>query len=205
MALTTVLTAGAVLVSAWQIHSPTVFEWLTIPAAFLVANLVEYLGHRYPMHHALPGLRAMCLRHAGQHHRFYTHNFMTADKACDWQIILFPPVLLAFFLGAIATPLAALLFVMASANVAWFFVGTAAAYCLIYEWMHLAYHQAPTSFLGQRRIVQRLRWLHLVHHDPGKMTKGNFNITFPIFDILLGTRLGKAGYKDPGQPDLVNG
>ncbi|MGD2033336.1 MAG: fatty acid hydroxylase family protein, partial [Gammaproteobacteria bacterium] len=38
-------------------------EWLTVPITFLYANLVEYLGHRGPMHHPKPGLRLIYDRH----------------------------------------------------------------------------------------------------------------------------------------------
>ena len=35
-----------------------------------------------------------------------------------------------------------------------------------------------------------LRWmgrLHRRHHDPARMTRCNFNITWPIGDVLFGT------------------
>lgn len=41
--------------------------------------------------------------------------------------------------------------------------------------------------------VRRMRQLHLSHHDPAIMQRGNFNITWPICDRLFGTRvLNKA-------------
>jgi hypothetical protein len=197
--LSTLVTLSAIAVSALMIEAPTLLEWMTVPIGFLVANFAEYMGHRYPMHHALPGLRKMCVRHAGQHHRFYTHRHMAADERRDWHIVLFPFVIMAFFLGGIATPLALLMFAIATPNVGWFFVATAAGYCLFYEWMHLAYHQHVDTFIGRRPLVRKLRMLHLVHHDPHQMTKHNFNITFPIFDLVFGTYLSGAGYDVAGQ------
>ena len=35
--------------------------------------------------------------------------------------------------------------------------------------------------------MRRLRRLHTVHHDVSRMTRCNFNITFPICDRLYGT------------------
>jgi sterol desaturase/sphingolipid hydroxylase (fatty acid hydroxylase superfamily) len=32
-----------------------------------------------------------------------------------------------------------------------------------------------------------LRQLHVLHHKRDKMTEANFNITLPIFDLLLGS------------------
>ena len=55
-------------------------------------------------------------------------------------MVLFPPVMLVFFLGGVATPLAALLFLVASPNVAWLYVTTAMAYFLHVQWLHFAYH-----------------------------------------------------------------
>ena len=60
----------------------------------------------------------------------------------DFKMVLFPPVMLLFFLGAIATPIALLLllFAMATPNVAWLYVAVAMSYFLTYEWLHFSYH-----------------------------------------------------------------
>ena len=52
-------TVGATLVIAfcvWRITSPSVLELAMIPVFFVIANLVEYFGHRGPMHHRRGGL-----------------------------------------------------------------------------------------------------------------------------------------------------
>lgn len=180
-------TLGALVFSVSQLHDVQALEWLCLPLAFLIANGAEYFGHRYPMHRALPGLKAMCKRHAGQHHRFYTHEHMVAADARDWHLVLFPPPMLLFFIGGIALPVGTLVFVLFGANVGYLFVATASAYVLNYECLHLAYHLPEDSFVGRLPLVGRLRVLHTVHHDPSRMTKVNFNITYPIFDLLMGT------------------
>ena len=43
-------------------------EWLTVPLAFLYANLSEYLGHRGPMHHKTRLLAGIFQRHTVEHH-----------------------------------------------------------------------------------------------------------------------------------------
>ena len=35
--------------------------------------------------------------------------------------------------------------------------------------------------------IQALRKLHLLHHRPDRMTQKNFNITYPVGDLLFGT------------------
>ena len=50
-ATTTVGSAAVIAFCAWRIAEPTVIELAMIPVIFLFANLVEYFGHRGPMHH----------------------------------------------------------------------------------------------------------------------------------------------------------
>ena len=102
-------------------------------------------------------------------------------------MVLFPPVMLVFFLGGIATPVGLVLAWLGGANLGWLFVATAVSYFLTYEWLHFSYHQPATSWIGRRALVQRLRRHHTLHHDLTRMTSVNFNITFPIADWLFGT------------------
>lgn len=162
-------------------------EWLTIPAVFLYANLVEYLGHRGPMHHPLRGVRLLYHRHAKQHHRFFTDQAMAFEGSRDFKAVLFPPVMILFFIGGFGVPMWALLYLLTTANVAWLAVATAVAYYLNYEWLHFAYHCEPGSWIGRLPGLARLRRLHLHHHDPRLMTRHNFNITYPIADWLFGS------------------
>jgi len=160
-------------------------EWLTIPAAFLYANLVEYFGHRGPMHHPVKGLGLIFYRHTRQHHRFFTDREMTFDSIHDFKAVLFPPVMILFFLGGFGVPMWLILYYTASENVAWLAVATVIAYFLNYEWLHFAYHCDPASRIGRIPGVQTLRSLHLHHHNPRLMSHYNFNITYPIGDWLF--------------------
>lgn len=182
-----VVLPAVILGALSQVSAPTAREIAVVPIAFVIANLAEYLGHRFPMHRAMWPLERLCHRHAGMHHRFFTHLAMRADSHRDWAAVLFPPVLLLFFLGGIATPIGVALFAFSSSNTGSFFVATAAGYFLLYEWLHLAYHQPDDSFVGRRAIVRLLRRHHMTHHDPSRMTRVNFNITFPICDLVFGT------------------
>jgi hypothetical protein len=49
---------GGIALCIWQIEAVRPLEWLTVPLAFLYANLVEYAGHRWVMHRKVPGLLA---------------------------------------------------------------------------------------------------------------------------------------------------
>jgi len=179
--------ALALLACLWQLHAVQPLEWLAVPAAFVYANLSEYLGHRFPMHRPMPGLGLVFKRHSGQHHRFFTDDAMAYEGVRDLRALLFPPLLVIFFFGLFGGPVWVLLAWLASPNVAWLFLGTALAYFLNYEFLHTAYHVPDGHWLGRVPGVQRLKWLHRAHHDTRRMTRINFNISYPLGDWLFGT------------------
>jgi hypothetical protein len=183
-AFTNALSLAIIAVAASHLHRPR-WSLLTVPITFLYANFVEWVAHRGPMHAPRRFLRLVYERHALQHHSFFTREAMALESTRDFKMVLFPPVLLIFFFGLFALPVGLLLRAVAGANVAAFFVITALAYYLAYEWLHLMSH------LGERgpRFLAPLRGHHAAHHDPRSMTSGNFNITFPICDRLFGTCL----------------
>lgn len=171
----------------WQIEAVRPLEWLAVPLSLLYANLAEYVGHRWPMHRPFRGLGLIYQRHAGQHHRFFTHEAMRIESRRDFRALLFPPVMVVFFFGGFAAPVWFLLEAWVSANVAWLFIASGIAYYLNYEILHTAYHLPPTHWLARLPGVAGLAWLHRAHHDPRLMASRNFNITYPLCDWLLGT------------------
>jgi len=52
---TSSVSLGIVILCAMGVEQVKPLEWLTVPIAFLYANLVEYFGHRGPMHHPVRG------------------------------------------------------------------------------------------------------------------------------------------------------
>ena len=179
---------GAVLVwAAMQLEQVRPLEWLAVPLTFLYANFAEYWGHRGPMHHLKRGLRLVYERHTKQHHRFFTDQSMELDGSRDLRAVLFPPVLMTFFITAFALPAWLLLAWAASPNVAWLFVATSLGYFLNYEFLHLAYHLPASHPIARWPLIGRLKGLHQAHHDPRLMARCNFNITYPICDALFGT------------------
>lgn len=162
-------------------------EWLTVPLTFVYANLVEYFGHRGPMHHRKRGLGLIFERHTLQHHRFFRDDAMAYGGTRDFKAVLFPPVLILFYLAGFALPAGLLIGWLLSTNVALLFVATAVAYFLNYEILHFAYHAPQGSVLSRMPMMGRLRRLHTLHHRPELMQRYNFNITYPIGDRLFGT------------------
>lgn len=162
-------------------------EWLILPVTFLYANFIEYVGHKGPMHHRKKVLDKVFERHTMQHHQFFTRDHMECDSTKDFKMILFPPVLLIFFFLGFAVPASLLLWWLWSTNAALLLLAGLIAYYLNYEWLHLAYHLPQEHWVAQLPVIKQLRQLHLNHHHPQLMQKYNFNISYPVFDLLFGT------------------
>ncbi len=178
------------LASALMLENVTSVQWLTIPLTFLYANLAEYLGHRGPMHHKTRFLGAVFQRHSVEHHSFFTDTATSFDTSQDYKAVLFPPVLMIFFIVGFALPIGALLYFLIAPNVCFLFILTAVLYFLNYELLHFAYHSRPDSWLRQLPFMDRLRQHHITHHNRRLMTRYNFNITYPICDRIFGTVYG---------------
>ena len=176
-----------------QLEAVTPWEWLTVPLAFLYANVAEYFGHRFPMHRRVRGLGLVFKRHSGQHHRFFTDRAMAYETRRDLRVVLFPPLLVIFFFGGFGLPTWLLLNWMLSANVAWLFIATGLAYFLNYEILHTAYHVPDGHWLGRIPGVRYLKWLHQAHHDTRRMAHINFNISYPLCDWIFGTMSRSSG------------
>ncbi len=187
LATTVSLSLLVAVASVVMLNDVRPLEWLTVPLTFLYANLSEYLGHRGPMHHKTRLLKAVFVRHTIEHHSFFTNEAPSFDSTRDYRAVLFPPVLVIFFLAAFAVPVGALLYFVASPNVCYLFVLTAVLYFLNYELLHFSYHCNPSSKIGRLPLVSALRKHHLAHHNKKLMSHYNFNITYPICDIAFGT------------------
>ena len=144
VAVTSLGSLAAIAFAISRVRAPTLGQLAALPVFFLIANLGEYFGHRGPMHHRKRGLGLVFERHALQHHRFYTHDAMAADSPRDFKMVLFPPVMLVFFLGGMAAPIGLVVGLALGANLGWLFAATAVGYFLTYEWLHFAYHQPET-------------------------------------------------------------
>ena len=187
LATTVGVSLSVAILSALMLKDVTLMEWLTIPFTFLYANVSEYLGHRGPMHHKTRFLTKVFERHSIEHHSFFTDVAATFDSSKDYKAVLFPPILLIFFIGGFAVPVGALLYFLVSPNVCFLFVLTAVLYFLNYELLHFAYHSDPGSWLGRLPYMNHLRQHHITHHNRQLMTRYNFNITYPICDRIFGT------------------
>lgn len=159
---------------------------LTIPITLFFLFGFEWVTHRYVLHKRQPLLGVIYELHELSHHVIYTDEEMSIREKKELYYVLMPPyaILIVFCLVA---PLAFGLGLLFSLNVACLIIITAMVFFLCYEWLHFSYHQPANTWIGRNRTIRKLRRLHRFHHNPRLMKKYNFNVTIPIFDLILGT------------------
>jgi sterol desaturase/sphingolipid hydroxylase (fatty acid hydroxylase superfamily) len=186
LGFTSTATLAMIAVALYSLMAPSLLELVVVPVTFLYANLIEYLLHRFPMHHRIKALGILHTRRTLQHHRFFTDEMMDYESSRDIKMVLFPPVMVvAFVLSAL--PVMVALRLLVSSNVGWLFLATAVAYFLSYEWLHFAYHLPGGSIIWKLPGLGVLQRHHAIHHAVRLMGACNFNVTFPICDVLFGT------------------
>ena len=112
---------------------------------------------------------------------------MAWDRFTDARLIFFPTVLQLSFIAAVVVPLVWGVGVLLGSNCGHLFGMTVLVYFLNYEWLHFVYHIEETSPLVRIPGVRWLRHWHEVHHDRSVMGRVNFNITYPVMDVLFRT------------------
>jgi hypothetical protein len=181
-----------------NLHDVKWWEWLTVPAAFLLCNFFEWWIHAYVMHRPsrIPLFRAIYNRHTLMHHQFFTQEEMRFADHHDWRVTFFPPYALVTF-TLMSIPGALILGWLISANVGWLFISTTTAMYLIYEFMHFCCHVDDNWFVRNMPFVNTIRRHHTAHHNQSIMMELNMNLTFPIMDWVFGTtdlRRGLLGH-----------
>ncbi|MFO1057087.1 MAG: hypothetical protein U1E53_08985 [Dongiaceae bacterium] len=178
----------AEFIYATNLRAVAWWEWLTVPAVFLLCNLFEWAVHRYVMHRPRQwrALRAVYTRHTLMHHQFFTREEMRFADHRDWRVTVFPPYALVVFVLMSIVP-ALLVGAVVSANAGWLVMATTTGMYLLYEFMHFCCHVEENGFVARCPFVNTLRRHHAAHHDPSLMMERNMNLTFPIADWLFGT------------------
>lgn len=198
--LTTYVVALMIIIftlsSLLDIHKP--MELIGIPFYFLFCNLFEYLFHRFPMHHKMPGLSAV-YHHLTIHHNFYANDLYYYETSQDYYAVIIPYYVWMHILAS-SSFISLLIYLSLSLNQAILFSVTVASYYLMYEILHFSYHAPRNSWIKKISLVRHLSSFHLTHHKTELMAKYNFNITFPIFDQLL-----RTVYRDTAESSVLVG
>ncbi len=186
LAFTLVFTVGVILYCAMQLESTTWQEWVYVAVPmFLFGNWAEWAGHRYLLHSPRSLLKSAYKRHVATHHQFFSHKTLDYNGQEEWRALLFPPFAPVLFVLA-ALPTSLLLGNLWSANAGYIAMLTMASYFLMYEGLHTLSH-LEHPILDRMPLVNTVRRMHVLHHNPDFMHTRNFNLTFPICDALFGT------------------
>jgi hypothetical protein len=182
---------GVIIYALFQLQSASLLEWLVFPLTMLMVNFAEYCAHRWLGHTKTQYGKLFYSRHTGDHHSFFLDHSMNYQAVRDWRVVLFPVYLIFAFLFGLILPTAYLLSELFSMNAAYIYGAAGITGYLFYEVMHFSYHTPRGHWVEKMFLVipgwAALRHLHVLHHKREKMAEINFNITLPIFDVLLGT------------------
>jgi hypothetical protein len=178
-------------------HDVSALAWLAILPTFLLANFVEYAIHRWLMHRNVKPLVYMLTAHM-IHHNYFDERQYYLERVADYQMVVFPPLILNLLVIAVVLPLAAVTWLVAGENVALVFVATVMAYYLLMQVLHVLAHTDEKSAIHRIGWIDYIRNHHRIHHIHSEMAQWNFNFIVPLSDWTLGTskvRLTKGSPK----------
>lgn len=178
--------AAVIAYAAARLDGVSGLQWLAVPGALLFANFFEWWVHRYLMHRPRRFLRVLYEKHTLMHHRLFHHDDMALYEWRELSFILLAAPLISVILVPVVT-LGLGCGLLLGANVGWLTVLTLVKYVLLYELTHLSYHLPAGHPVRRIPGLGRLARHHARHHDPRVMSRGNFNVTFPLADLVLGT------------------
>lgn len=168
--------------------SITLMSLLMIPIGIVIANFIEYVTHRWPMHRTMfKGY--MYHRHAGVHHAMFKHDSMEMTDKRDWYHVMMPVSSGVAFM-MIVTSLTIAAYTLISPAAACVMGITLCMYILSEELLHLSFH-LPSTWLKENMYTKTLARLgehHRAHHNSRYMRHYAFNIAIPLFDSVFKTR-----------------
>lgn len=164
------------------------WEWLLVLPVFLAGNFIEWFMHKYVMHRRIDvfALRAIYERHTREHHQYFTDNDPTIDTVREFRIVFFPWRVL-IVLGVAGTILGWIASQIINPNAGYILYMTMVGHYLLYEVFHLCCHVHENAFVRNAPFINTIRRHHIAHHNQGIMMHKNMNLTFPIFDWIMGT------------------
>jgi hypothetical protein len=162
------------------------WDWLAVPASFVIANFLEWHAHRDLLHKRQWWLPVLYDRHTPIHHLVFVSHDMAILERREWRQVLIPASGVALIV-VMLFPVCAVIWLVGLPNMAILALITNIGYVLSYEWLHLSYHLSPESWIGRRRLIRFLGRHHAVHHAPSLMRRWNMNVTVPLWDWLRGS------------------
>jgi hypothetical protein len=181
LAVPTAIGLAVMIGALTQISALRPIELLAVPLTLLLAFGFEWRAHQLLLHRRTPPFGLLYDRHEIQHHVVFVYDDLAMRSAREMWLILMPAYAVVL-VALVEAPLALAAALLFTPNVGCLFLVTSMFFFLSYEWLHLAYHLPPDSFVGRLGLIARLREHHRRHHDPRLMKRWNFNVTVPVFD-----------------------
>lgn len=183
---TLIFCIGGMIWSSLYLQDVRPYEWLMIPFTFLLANLIEYGVHRWPMHKSLPGAAFMLRLHM-IHHNYFDENEYRLKSYPDYVALVFPAIVLNLLTLTLVIPIAYLVFLVAGKNAALLFIASVMGYYLLMQLIHVATHTDESHWVNSIPGIRYLWRHHFVHHHHSEMVRANYNFIVPVSDWIFGT------------------
>jgi hypothetical protein len=180
---------GGLAFVAWQLalaQTSALRLSFSLLAGLFFFNTAVYLVHRSLGHRRRWFALLFYQRHTGDHHSFFLDHAMTWEEPRDFRVILFPWWLLVG-VSALALGLGALWAAGLGGGAGHAFTGAVVCGYLLYEAFHLCHHLPAGHPLTRVPGLREVGHLHRLHHRRTNMAGYNFDIVFPITDLVLGT------------------
>jgi uncharacterized membrane protein YgcG len=159
--------------------------------------------------------RFMYHNHAQIHHVAFTDGNMSFHDMRELSLIMMPWYTIVLLLVTVS-PVAIAAGLLGGLPMVGVFYVAALGYFLTYETLHALYHVPPDRMVrlglgglddvggaapARRGVFGALRAHHRHHHIMRRMAHVNFNVTFPLADVVMGTReRPDAVVAAPGRP-----
>lgn len=147
----------------------------------------EWMVHRYILHRQTFPLQDIHHKHIN-HHLLFSEDTMEMRSNRETYLVMMPLIAILAVLLFIS-PLIACLYFSFGFDCAGFVLALMILFFLSYEWLHYSYHLPVDSVIGGSKFLARLKQHHRRHHSWNNMKKYNFNVTIPLFDWILGTKI----------------
>jgi len=174
--------------SLFFISNLHLLELMIVPIALFASNFVEYSFHRWPMHHKRFFIfEKMYKTHSGQHHRYFTNEYMDIECDKDRREVFAKWFTVFLLIFLIVLPISIFCFLLFGQNIGILFFATCITYYGIYESIHCIVHHPDNHFLLKIPFMKLAKKHHKAHHDTKIMRNYNFNIGLPMMDIIFNT------------------
>ncbi len=179
---------GTIIYPLTLVSKPTILELLIVPLVMVLGNILVFIIHKYPLHRYMKISKFAYTIHSKYHHVFYTDKVLIFDGPRDFYILFFPTWVVLGFVLFYHPSLYYLGPQFLTSNSIYLAMASGSAYFLLYEILHFCSH-LPENHPVLRIPGVKYMWRHHKdHHDPKLMADYNFNIVFPLTDILMGTK-----------------